>query len=214
MINKYLLQPYNIGNKFYARTYRLLAKHKQENSLNNGWLNYSILDIGKYEKKDAFNDKLSKEKNKKTNKCSLNNIKGYGQAREVKSSALTVGDKYFAKRMLDNTHFLNNIRGVTNANIKNLRKKRNDKYKVLFMLPGILILVGLSMTLIIYILNYFNVFSKWTQELTVIMVLFLILSMLVISLIAYVCKKIKKHEKSLRIISEIHDRDYLHFPNV
>ncbi|SBS91784.1 Plasmodium exported protein (Pm-fam-a like), unknown function [Plasmodium malariae] len=213
MLNKYLLEHYNISKTLDTRIHRLLAKHKQENGLNNDTLNSSIRDLRKYEEKDTFNDVLTKGKKKKKNECSLNNIKGYEAERKDKSFVYTVGDSYFEKRKLDNIHFLDSIRGATNANIENLRKKTNNKYKMLSCLPVFLPLV---IYLISYISNY-NSNSGGSSSVTsivVTVVIILILSFLILLLIAYICKKIKKNEDSLHIMNDIHDRDYSYFPSM
>ncbi|KAI4838712.1 hypothetical protein MKS88_002217 [Plasmodium brasilianum] len=178
MLNKYLLEHYNISKTLDTRIHRLLAKHKQENGLNNDTLNSS-----------------------------------YEAERKDKSFVYTVGDSYFEKRKLDNIHFLDSIRGATNANIENLRKKTNNKYKMLSCLPVFLPLV---IYLISYISNY-NSNSGGSSSVTsivVTVVIILILSFLILLLIAYICKKIKKNEDSLHIMNDIHDRDYSYFPSM
>ncbi|SBS92201.1 Plasmodium exported protein (Pm-fam-a like), unknown function [Plasmodium malariae] len=213
MLNKYILL-HNMDKKLDTITYRLLAKHKQENSVNNRWLSNSIPYNGKYEEKYNFNDILTKGKNKKTNDCSINNIKCYEQARKGKSFVYTGRDSYFEKRMLDNIHFLNNFRGVTNANINNLREKTDNNYKAISFLPGFLALVGFPIVLVVCKSTSFNIWTEQTASQILIAVLFLVVSIFVLLAIAFACKKIKKHEKSTSIMSEIHNRDYRSFPNL
>ncbi|SBS91847.1 Plasmodium exported protein (Pm-fam-a like), unknown function, partial [Plasmodium malariae] len=142
--NKSINEDYLLGRKLDIKTFRLLAKCKQNKDSNILELKQNIQNNTKCKKKDiAINEKGDKDKNKKYNKSSLNKAQYYTEVIDYNNGMFDGKHFHFEKKWIrkkDYDHFIQKNRRIMDINLKKI-KFRNYGFGValffLFFLLGI-----------------------------------------------------------------------------
>ncbi|KAI4838054.1 hypothetical protein MKS88_003477 [Plasmodium brasilianum] len=142
--NKSINEDYTLGRKLDIKTFRLLAKCKQNKDSNILGLKQNIQNNTKCKKKDiAINEKGDKSKIKKSNKCSFNKAQYYTEVIDYNNGIFDGKHFHFEKKWIkkkDYDNFLEKNRRIRDIS---LRKIRFRKYGIgvalffLFFLMGI-----------------------------------------------------------------------------
>ncbi|SBS96561.1 Plasmodium exported protein (Pm-fam-a like), unknown function [Plasmodium malariae] len=137
-------EEYTLGKKLDIKTFRLLAKCKQNKDSNILGLKQNMQNNTKCKKKDkAINERGDKDKNKKSNKSSLNKAQYYTEVIDYNSGMFDGKHFHFEKKWIrkkDYDHFIQKNRRIIDINLKKI-KFRNYGFGValffLFFLLGI-----------------------------------------------------------------------------
>ncbi|SBT85570.1 Plasmodium exported protein, unknown function [Plasmodium malariae] len=196
----------NIYKTFYARTCRFLEEYEQKKGSNIVWIKGDIPTIEEFEiLYPPNNAKVTKERYKHPNGCSLNNAVGEKQRRKSKFSVYKGADPYLQKRTFDKTYFKNKVRDFTKEDFKFLRNKIELKealfYGISFFFVPIIIIVN-----VIVFLNCINkkaIVEALTQY--HFSIGFVIFTFIVMAAIIYIYRKIAKYDKFALIKNKLNN---------
>ncbi|SBT86051.1 fam-m protein [Plasmodium malariae] len=142
--NKSINEDYTLGRKLDIKTFRLLAKCRQDKDSNILGLKQNMQNNTKYKKKDiAINEKGDKDKNKKSNKSSLHKAQYYTEVIDYNNGMFDGKHFHFEKKWIkkkDYDNFLERNRRVCDISLRKI-KLRKYRYGVamffIFLLLGI-----------------------------------------------------------------------------
>ncbi|KAI4840212.1 hypothetical protein MKS88_001570 [Plasmodium brasilianum] len=198
----------NIYKTVNTRTCRFLEEYEERKGSNIVWIKGDIPTIDEFEKLYPHNNaKVTKERYKHTNGCSLNNEVGEKQRRKSKFFVYKVADPYFQKRTFDKTYFKNKVRDFTKEDFKFLRNKIELK-KDLFYVISILFVPIILILNVIIILHRTggikNFVATWTTS-YYFSVGFVIFTFIVMAAIIYIYRKIAKYDKFALIKNKLNN---------
>ncbi|SBS93980.1 Plasmodium exported protein (Pm-fam-a like), unknown function [Plasmodium malariae] len=140
---------YTLGRKLDIKTFRLLAKCKHDKDSNILELKQNIQNNTKCKKKDiAINEKGDKDKNKKSNKSSLNKAQYYTEVIDYNNGMFDGKHFHFEKKWIkkkDYDNFLERNRRICDIS---LRKIRFRKYSIGVAMFLIFLLLGIGIPIL------------------------------------------------------------------
>ncbi|SBS97637.1 Plasmodium exported protein (Pm-fam-a like), unknown function [Plasmodium malariae] len=139
-------EDYTLGRKLDIKTFRLLAKCKQNKDSNNLGLKQNMQNNTKCKKKDIdINENGDKDKNKKYNKSSLNKAQYYTEVIDYNNGMFDGKHFHFEKKWIrkkDYDHFIQKNRRIIDINLKKI-KFRNYGFGVAFFIIFFLLGIGI-----------------------------------------------------------------------
>ncbi|SBS96482.1 Plasmodium exported protein (Pm-fam-a like), unknown function [Plasmodium malariae] len=139
-LNNILNAQHNVDRKLDTRTYRLLARHKNENDSDILFLNEEMPN------NRVYNKKRETCRRKRSNGSSFNNEEDYEQIGKSIPYLYTERCSNPNKRKVDKLYYLCKVRNIMNTDITNLRRSVRDKYVFLISSFITLLVIGAALT--------------------------------------------------------------------
>ncbi|KAI4839641.1 hypothetical protein MKS88_002198 [Plasmodium brasilianum] len=114
---------WHIGEKFYTKNYRLLAKYEQLKDLNNAWLKEKYQNsVANGQKHISNSDKVAKGRNQKSNRSSLNKAQYYTEVIDYNNAMFDGKHFHFEKKWMKKKDYDDLVE--KNRRISNITEKK------------------------------------------------------------------------------------------